>query len=218
KTNLEGANKVSSSFLNSFAQTVDGIPTEKPVACIIDLSNYNGLLKVYCNGKHKKITSNYLFKKYNFGISFFDKTLLPLVINTNGSNLSKMGGAIRSAIFLPRELDFYVDKGELKTRNQTLTFMVDNEVVNESDIFNNNTVKLIFDNGITYLNGLFYNFTLPTDNARVADEFFSRFVELQDLLSGGLSEKDEDGLIGTSFSPSSIFYLIDQLSNLRTKS
>ncbi|MBK4502104.1 restriction endonuclease subunit R, partial [Enterobacter hormaechei] len=117
-----------------------------------------------------------------------------------------------------RELDFYVDKGELKTRNQTLTFMVDNEVVNESDIFNNNTVKLIFDNGITYLNGLFYKFTLPTDNARVADEFFSRFVELQDLLSGGLSEKDEDGLIGTSFSPSSIFYLIDQLSNLRTKS
>ncbi|MCV5296161.1 hypothetical protein OFC42_30755, partial [Escherichia coli] len=89
--------------------------------------------------------------------------------------------------------------------NQTLTFMVDNEVVNESDIFNNNTVKLIFDNGITYLNGLFYKFTLPTDNARVADEFFSRFVELQDLLSGGLSEKDEDGLIGTSFSPSSIF-------------
>ncbi|KHT29581.1 DEAD/DEAH box helicase [Pectobacterium carotovorum] len=218
KTNLEGTNKVSSPFLNSFAQTVDGIPTEKPVACIVDLSSYNGLLKVYCKGKHKKITSNYLFKKYNFGISFFDKTLLPFVINTNGSNLSKMGGAIRSATFLARELDFYVDKSELKTRNQTLTFMLDNEIVNERDIFNNNTMKLIFDNGITYLNGLFYKFTLPTDNARVADEFFSRFVGLQDLLSGGLSEKDEDGLSGASFSPSSIFYLIDQLSNLRTKS
>lgn len=55
KTNLEGANKVSSSFLKSFAQTVDGIPSEKPVACIIDLSKYNGLLTVCCKGKHKKV-------------------------------------------------------------------------------------------------------------------------------------------------------------------
>ena len=43
--------------------------------------------------------------------------------------------------------------------------MVDNEVVNESDIFNNNTVKLIFDNGGNDSNLLivFYVQIMPDD-------------------------------------------------------
>lgn len=216
KLTLESSQKISSSFLNSFAQTLDGVPSEKPVACIIDLNSLHTDLKIFHKNQCKKINAGFLFKKYRSGISFFEDTLVPIYKNTNYAYAIKL--PIIKTQPLPQELEFYVDNGELKVNNTGLTFEVDGKIIDDSDIFNNETVKLIFNNGITYLNGAFYKFTLPTDDAKVSDEFFTRFIDLPCLQVCGLSEKDEDGLNNNQFSSSSVFYLIDQLSNIKNKS
>lgn len=213
KLYLESAIKTSSSFLNSFAQIIDGIPPEKPVACIIDFSSLIGDLRVYQGDDYKNIESEFLFKKYKEGISFFDLSLLPLRKNTN-NEYSKKISKIKSFIPHPHEIEFLIENDELKIKDSKLTFKLDGEAIPFKNIMNNESVKLIYDNGVTYLNGSFYKFTLPTDDAKISTDFFSRFIELPSLQVKTLSEKDEDGLSVTQFSPSSIFYLIDQLSNI----
>lgn len=216
KIYLESAIKTSSPFLNSFAQIIDGVPTQKSVACIIDFSSLNGSLEVHKGNSRKRIELTFLFKKYKNGISFFDLSLLPLNINTNGVYNSKIfKSQIRALTPHPHEIEFHFENGELKFKCSELTFKLDGEVIFLKDIINDESVKLIYDNGITYLNGSFYKFTLPTDDTKISSEFFSRFVELPSLQVKNLSEKDEDNLSVTQFSSSSIFYLIDQLSNIR---
>lgn len=215
KLYLESAIKTSSSFLNSFAQIIDGVPLEKPVACIIDFSSLSGSLGVYKKNNRKNIDLGFLFKKYKNGISFFDLSLLPLRRNTNSEYNKKISKSqIKSCAPHPHEIEFLVENGELKFKCSELTFRLDGEVLSLKKIINDETVKLIYDNGITYLNGSFYKFTLPTDDAKVSTDFFSRFIELSSLQVKNLSEKDEDGLSTSQFSPSSIFHLIDQLSNV----
>lgn len=216
KIYLESPIKTSSPFLNSFAQIIDGVPTQKPVACIIDFSSLSGSLEVHKGNNRKRIELSFLFKKYKNGISFFDFSLLPLNINTNGVYNSKIyKSQIRALTPHPHEIEFLFENGELKFKCSELTFRLDGEIISLNDIINDESVKLIYDNGITYLNGSFYKFTLPTDDAKISSEFFSRFFELPSLQVKNLSEKDEDNLSITQFSPSSIFYLIDQLSNIR---
>jgi superfamily II DNA or RNA helicase len=215
KLYLESAIRTSSSFLNSFAQIIDGVPPEKPVACIIDFSSLSGNLRVYQGNNCKNIELGFLFKKYKNGISFFDISLLPLSRNTNnGYNKKTSKLQMKSFSPHPHEVEFFVENGELKFKCSKLKFRLDGDVISIKDILNDDTVKLIYDNGITYLNGAFYKFTLPTDDAKISADFFSRFIDLPSLQVKNLSEKDEDGLSITQFSPSSIFYLIDQLANI----
>lgn len=219
KINFESSKKVSSSFLNSFAQTIDGIPIEKPVACIIDLSSIDGSLAISHNGKTKYLEKGFLFKKYKNGISFFEKSMLPFNSNANNHHKKRcFNSSIKHAQILPQEIELYINEGELRVNNNGLSFSVNGDMVKIESLLNNETVKLIFNDGITYLNGNFYKFRIPTDDANVAQEFFSRFIEIPELQSVGLTEKDEDGLTPNQFGKSSIFYLIDKLSNLRNQS
>src|SRR5690606_33866494 len=69
---LQSKKKPASNFLNSFAQVVDYIPVDDPIACILDFTDNKFYdLDVEFDGFKQSIDNNFIYKKYNNGIYFF---------------------------------------------------------------------------------------------------------------------------------------------------
>ncbi len=205
-TSLKSDRVIKSGFLNSFAQTLDYIPNSPPVACVLDFydEKYANFEVRYKGYKHK-ISDSFIYKKYNNGISFFY-----LYYKENDLPKDKFENRISFEVN---------DKNVLIARyDENFSFFIDDVEVGSAEIFNNETVKLLFHDGTTFLNGSFYKVKLPTEKNNLNHNIIRSLIPLECLNKQGLSEKDEAGLTSESFGENSIFYLIDQISNVRNRS
>lgn len=199
---LHSNKKPASNFLNSFAQAIDYIPKDDPVACIFDFTDISFYdLEVEFNGFRQSIDNNFIYKKYNKGIYFFKLFYLK-----NDSLIDQLKNYIIFSFNEKLELIAECDS--------SIKFFINNKLVELEDVFNENTVKLLYKDGIVYLNKSFYKQVLPTQSGIINQNIIKNIIPLVCLKNPQLTEKDENNLNHNKFSPNSIFHLIDQVANI----
>lgn len=201
---------VKSRFLNSFAQTIDEAPEEEPIACILDFSDILGILEITYNGFKQQIDNTFIYKKYSKGISFFNFYYL----TTNKYTVYLPTYNLKSLITFS-----FDDKKELVAHcYEEISFFIDGCEVNINELFNRKSVKLLYKDGTNFINGLFYKHKLPMEKGELNHSILNGVIPLDCLLNVNLTEKDEDNLSIETFGNNSIFYLIDQMSNVQNPS
>lgn len=219
---LDGINEIfetnketKSKFLNSFAQAIDLSPSEDPVACILDFTNIIYPIEVEYNGCRKSIDNNFIYKKYSHGINFFS-SYYPLNSYVIPFSISFFCDHEINNPFLGRiELFFEKDNKIMARCDENIKFYIGGNQVDLCELFNDRTIKLLYNNGVTFLEGHFYKFKLPTESQNLNQNLISKIISMPILLSQSLKEKDENNLTINNFSQNSIFNLIDKISNVK---
>ncbi|UWM65751.1 DEAD/DEAH box helicase [Enterobacter sp. CP102] len=218
KYTFDSNNKLNSDFLNSFSQPIDEAPDEEPISCVIDFSSISGVLELEHSNCRVVIQNTFLFKMYNRGISFFklqdiNLRIIKKIPSPFTFRLSDYRQYIASSLNNKISFNFKNDEFEVKTNG--VSVYLNGAIVSSENIFNANTVKLLFNKGVTFLNGIFYKFQLPSENGGISQAVLDRIYPLKCLSNPSLSEKDLPHLTPTAFGVNSIFSLIDNLSNVR---
>jgi superfamily II DNA or RNA helicase len=194
-----------SRFLNSYSQAIEYIPEEDPILCILDLTDIFGVIEVGYKGYKYKIDNDFIYKRYSNGISFFN-----LYYQMGDNTIKELKNYI--------SFEFNEKKEVYTLCDNEIEFFINSQKVELNKIFNNETVQLLFRDGTTFLHGNFFKHKLPTERNELNHNIINNIIPLDCLLSANLSEKDEDNVLQTSFSSNSIFYLIDQMSNVKNPS
>lgn len=199
--------KVDSQFLNSFAQVIDNMPYKDPVAYILDLSSTEFInLELIYEGISYPIENNFIYRKNISGFmihNFYHKNKFYRL-------------PFRSFLDKNLLIKFIFDKdlNIIPVCSSEIQFSLNGIIIESKEVFNNKTVKMLYSDGISYLNGGFYQLRLPTDSNKINPNILRNIISLDCLKRVGLSEKDEEHLTPESFGGNSIFYLVDQLSNI----
>lgn len=187
-------NNNSSRLIKSFSQPINEKPDSSIVSLILDLSNFDVELI-----SEKEFLPDYYYIAYS----------------------EKEGGELSVGT---QKFKIYVSYSE---EQQGFLLTVDDENVS-NDInkiinhLNNHYYRILFLDGTTYSDSKFYKFSLPHEKGINAAESWAgrSLICIPKLLTKGLSEKGKYkkeelyfNTTSTSFDKSSIFYLIDQLSN-----
>lgn len=211
ETSLKSNYKTTSRFLNSFAQVIEDIPVDEPVACELDFSDtdFSNLTMVY-KGQTYTIENSFIFRKYNSGFMIHD-----WYSQNKYSNIPYKTVIDQNLII---SFEFDKELNVFPVLSSEIEFFLNGVQKTPIEIFNNKTVKLLYKNGSTYLNGNFYKVQLPADTNIINHNIIKNLISLNCLKKNGLNEKDEKNLSTTKFGIDSIFYLIDQLSNIHDPS
>ncbi|ENX20544.1 DEAD/DEAH box helicase [Acinetobacter sp. CIP 102136] len=202
---LNSNQKTTSLFLNSFAQVIDTIPSEDPVACQLNFADENLVdLELHFNNVAYKINNELIYRKYH-----------------------KNGFMLQNGYCLTRKNKIHLLDHELLIKfkfdkkmnlipiiNPQIKLMRNGVTKKKEEVFNSETVMLLYKNGATYMNGNFYKVQIPTDTQKLNPNIIKNLISLPCLQHPDLDEKDEKKLTKTYFGQNSIFYLIDQLSNI----
>lgn len=186
-----------SALLGSYAKPIHHRPTLPPVSAIIDLSEYQAPLQLTWDDKTATIDNSFIYSSYERGFSF-------------------VGGAPE----LKFNLDYADDGRAVISCSEDVGYRGDiggpveiAPVGRLIDLLNKCNLKVLYADGTSYFNGDFYQVTLPSERGFELDQskLGACVVAVSELLRDGLSEKAENEVDVDEFSPSSIFYLIDQL-------
>lgn len=159
-------------------------------------------MKIEFDGFKQSIDNNFIYKKYNNGIYFFK-----LFYKKDDDLIEELKNFIKFSFNEKLELIAECDS--------SIKFFIDQVLVELKDVFNENTVKLLYRDGTVYLNKYFYKQVLPTQSGKINQNIIKNIIPMVCLKNTQLSEKDEDNLINNKFSPNSIFHLIDQVANIQ---
>lgn len=199
---LQSKKKPASNFLNSFAQVVDYIPVDDPVACILDFTDTKFYdLEIEFEGFKQSIDNSFIYRKYNNGIYFFR-----LFYQKDDDSIEKLKNFIKFSFNEKLEL--------IAESDSSINFFINKELAELEDVFNGKTVKLLYKDGTVYLNKSFYKQVLLTQSGKINQNIVKNIIPLECLKHPQLTEKDEDNLTHNKFSSNSIFHLIDQIANI----
>lgn len=218
KLTFDSNNNLRSDFLNSFSQPIDTAPDENPISCVIDFSYIHGIIEVEYLNCRIQVENSFIFKEYNNGISFFKfKNINLKSIKKSSSPYTFRLKDYKKFIStsLKNKITFIFKDNEFEAQGNGVNFYIDGEATPLHNVFNIHTVKLLFNNGVSFLNGMFYKFQLPSENGEASQSVLNRFIPLSSLTKEKLSEKDLPNLTPNEFGHNSIFNLIDKLSNIR---
>ena len=112
-------------------------------------------------------------------------------------------------------LSFDSERRLILNISDKLDFYKKNALLEPEQIFNKDTIKILYNCGITFLKGEFFEQRMPTENGVLNRHLMSKIISLDCLLKNGLSEKDEGNTTADNFGTNSVFYQIDQLSNIK---
>ncbi|MBG6017267.1 DEAD/DEAH box helicase family protein [Proteus mirabilis] len=213
---FDSDNKLKSNFLSSFSQAISEAPDEEPISCVIDFNDISGVLEFEYSNCRIVIPNTFLFKSYNKGVSFFKFEDINIRIIKKISSQFRLSDYKQyiSSIF-KNKIVFYFKNDELKVNSNEVNIYLNGSIVSSENIFNAKTVKLLFNKGVTFLNGMFYKFQLPSEGGEISQAVRDKIYPLKCLSNPNLSEKDLPNLTSTAFGRNSIFSLIDNLSNVK---
>src|SRR5690606_2099535 len=127
------------------------------------------------------IDNNFIYKKYNNGIYFFK-----LFYRKDDDSITELKNFINFSFNEKLELIAECDS--------CINFFINKKSVELRDIFNENTVKLLYKDGTVYLNKSFYKQVLPTQSGKLNQNIVKNIIPLKCLKNSQLSEKDENNL------------------------
>lgn len=217
---LKQKNDIKSPFLNSYAQTSIQLPSDSPLACMIDLTDIEGDIEIKYLGKVKTFDNTFFYFTYNQGINifepdyFFDCKRFPF--NSAYSLNKKINSTNLTYHSSTEKITFIIgdDNTLIANSNPNYTFYLNNVEIPITELFHSANVKLIFDDGITYYNKEFYKILLPTQTGVLNTNIIKNIIPLECLLKPNLTEKDDKHLTSDCFGKDSIFYEIDKMSNI----
>lgn len=212
-------NVLDSNFVSSFSKLADSTPDEDPSACILDFTNFENL-SLHYNGIKYNIDSDYIFKDYKQGLSFIDICTLSFTHIFKAQTVSsdivfKICLDKRHTENIKIRLSFDSERRLILDISDKLDFYKKNALLEPEQIFNKDTIKILYNCGITFLKGEFFEQRMPTENGVLNRHLMSKIISLDCLLKNGLSEKDEGNTTADNFGSNSVFYQIDQLSNIK---
>ncbi|MDQ7976111.1 DEAD/DEAH box helicase family protein [Paraburkholderia sp. SARCC-3016] len=179
-------------LLGSYAKPIHQQPTIPPASAIIDLSSLNAPLRLRWNNRNTVIENTFKYAEYNDGFAFVD-----------GFPDLKFG------------LDYDEEGRALLISDEDVRyFSGDVEAVGSFlDLISRASLKVLYPDGTSYFDGSFYQVTLPSDTGFELDQskLSGAIIGVQELLSRGLTEKDEDATTADEFGENSVFSLIDKL-------
>lgn len=207
-----------SNFVGSFAKHSDSVPEEDPSACILDFTDIENLSFNYENLTYH-IDSDYIYRIYDQGFSLLDTCNLSPVLtySTNISSSTKFTVCIEKSHTKQIKVQLSFDKENNLCINTSdkLDFYKGSTLLKAEDILNNETIKLLYNSGVIFLKGDFFESRMPTESGNLNKNLMSKIIPLNCLLKDALSEKDEGNTTKDSFGHNSIFYEIDKLTNVK---
>ena len=185
---------------------------------ILDFTTFENLSFYYNNIKYT-FTNDYIYKVYNQGFCLLDICDLSPVFSYSTTILPSATFTLcidKSHIERTKIRFSFNDKNKLCIDiSDELSFYNNNELLGDEEIFNEDTIKLLYNKGITFLKGEFFELQMPTDSGILNRNLMSKIISSDCLLKDGLSEKDEANTATGNFGTDSIFYQIDKLSNIK---
>ncbi|MBN7124116.1 restriction endonuclease subunit R [Erwinia billingiae] len=215
KYSFESANTLKSDFLNSFSQAIDAPILKDPVACVIDFSSIKGILEVGFMNYKTQINNCFTYKKYSKGVDLLGSFEILSLKKIKQKILINKLIFKKDNKYPLKKIQFKIKGDEFIVKSTGVEFSIDGVSEPIEKILNTDTVKLLYDDGITYLDGRFYKFNLPSEAGMVSPEILNRIIALDNLTNTGLTEKDIPNLSVDRFGKKSIFSLIDMLSNVK---
>ena len=216
---FQSENILQSNFIGSFAKLADSVPEVEPSICVLDFTKFENL-SLYYEGIRYNIDSDFIYRKYIKGFSLLDICNLVRSYNNSYDASSKIfQPCLDDSHYNKIKIIFsFDDKGEICVdTGSKLEFYSNEDLLELDQVFNKDTVKLLYDNGITFLEGEFFEHQMPTESGKINEKLMSKITSLNCLLKEGLSEKDESNTSTNSFGENSIFYEIDKLSNVKNE-
>ena len=207
-----------SGFIRSFAKPANSAPKEDPSACMLDFTIFNDLSFYYKEIKYP-LAKDYSYKIYNQGFYLIDICDLSFVLRYSPKFHHSLVFTLcldkSHTEFIRIQFSFNNKNNLCIDSSDKLEFYVNNRFLESKQVFNKDTVKLLYNNGITFLRGEFFELQMPTDSGVLNRNLTSKIIPLDCLLKVGLSEKDEGNTTSSNFGIGSIFYQIDKLSNIK---
>ncbi|SNT71328.1 DEAD/DEAH box helicase [Psychrobacter sp. LV10R520-6] len=211
-------NTLQSNFVRSFAKSADSAPEEEPSACMLDFTIFEDLSFYYNNIEHP-LANDYIYKIYDQGFCLLDICDLSFVRKYSPKFLPSSTFTLcvdKSHTERTKVRLSFDDENKLCIdTSDKLKFYINNKSLEPEQAFNKDTIKLLYNNGITFLGGEFFELQMPTDSGVLNRNLISKIISLDCLLEVGLSEKDERNTAPSNFGADSIFYQIDKLSNIK---
>lgn len=216
---FQTGNVLESNFVSSFSKPADSIPEEDPSACILDFTNFESLSFNY-NGLKYKVDSDYIYMEYHQGLSFID------ICTLSFTHIFKAQIITPDTVFricldrshaesIKIRLSFDSERRLLLEISDKVEFHRNNTLLESEKVLSKDTIKLLYNCGITFLKGEFFEQRMPTENGIINKNLMSKIISLDSLLKNGLSEKDEVNTTKDNFGDNSIFHEIDKLSNVK---
>lgn len=216
---FQTGNVLESNFVSSFSKPADSTPDEDPSVCILDFNNFENL-SLHYNGIKYNIESDYIFKDYQQGLSFIDMCTLSFT-HIFKSQIIAPNTVFRVCLDrihaenIKIRLSFDSERRLILEISDKVKFYRNNTLLDNEEIFNKDTIKLLYNCGITFLKGEFFEQRLPTESGHLNKNLMSKIIPLQCLLNKDLSEKDEANTTKDNFGDKSIFHEVDKLSNVK---
>ena len=207
-----------SNFVGSFAKHADSVPEEDPSACMLDFTDIENLSFNYENITYD-LDSDYIYRVYDQGFSLLNicdlSPVLPYSTNILPSTKFTLCIDKSHTEYIKVQFSFNNESNLCVSTSDKLDFYKENTLLKPKDIFNNETVKLLYNSGVIFLKGDFFESRMPTESGKLNKNLMSKIIPLDCLLRDMLSEKDESNTTKDSFGHNSIFYEIDKLSNVK---
>lgn len=217
---LRKQNVVKSAFLNSYAQKSIEIPTEPPLACMLDFSDIEGEIKVKYFEEEVILENTFFYFLYDSGLNIFEpKNLfkfkpIPYLVTQNVNSNKQSFKFMQFKTFEKIFIEFNNEHELVLKSNQHYTFLINGQLSSDSDLINSKNLRLIFKNGITYFNDHFYKLQLPTQTGQMNQNIKKNIIGLPCLKREGLSEKGKQNSNNHYFDENSVFFEIDKMSNI----
>lgn len=187
---MSSTSALKSSFLSSFSKPVYEIPENDPLSILFDFSHFETDLEIHKDENQYSIEPGFKYSEYDGGIDLIGSGHRYLVRYDEKEERLKFEG-----------------DESISCRQYHKSWL---------DILNGVSIKALYPNGLTYVDGNFFRVTLPSqmDGDISETKLGGALVPLNELSSVDLDEKDIGNVRSDEFGRKSIFHLIDQLKSV----
>ncbi|OMV37017.1 hypothetical protein AQ794_04590 [Burkholderia pseudomallei] len=187
-----------SALLRSYAMPIKNRPTTTPVSAVLDFSDFPHPIRLCYGGKEVRVENNFIYSPYNDGLAFI-KGAHELKFDL------RFDDAERALLSCEYDVRYDLEGCVIPGFGQQGSFA---NLVNEKV-----PLKLLYEDGTSYFDGHFYQVMLPLEGGfeLSKSKLGGAIIEIAELLTEGLSEKEEHAVSADAFGPQSIFFQIDKL-------
>lgn len=191
-------------LLNSFAQPVKTVPTEKPLSVLLDLTELNNAIEInFKNSNHVLNPDFYYFTCIDSGFFLFENGPKIKVDYNQESGCPEF---IESDVTDGSKSNFTIESPQRISGDKFLEEM------------NKLPIKILYEGSLTFAYGNFYRFKLPTEYGLSIEQtpLGVAIIGIGELQKEGLSEKGKTGVYPDSFPTDSMFFLVDKMREINS--
>ena len=198
---LASSGIANSSLISSYAKPINHEPDQDPVAIILDFSIYDcEVIFTKIDGIQGRVSNSFCYRTYTTFAELIDSSSdFPITLN-----------------YSKDEKSYFIEGNWVAEAH----CIVNGETVSAQKVLNEINLKLLFEDGTSFVNDQFYRVQLPSSAGFDIDsiEIGRLLVSINSLSHSGMTEKDELNTGQDSFGSNSIFSELDKLKSVSVSS